>query len=71
MRYFRLKNARKWKICQSPNATRAKRVNHAKFCTRLFVDTVGAAQAERSACGHMQGKDNTYCLLTGTAPLVL
>ena len=39
MRYFRLKKARKWNICQTPSATRKNIVNQAKFCTREFVDT--------------------------------
>ena len=40
MRYFRLKNERRWKICHAPRVVREKMVNQAKFCTRLFVDAV-------------------------------
>ena len=39
MRYFRLKNARKWKICHTPKPIREAIVNQAKFFTRRFVDT--------------------------------
>jgi hypothetical protein len=40
IRYFRLKNERRWKICQAPRVVRQRMVNHAKFCTRSFVDAV-------------------------------
>lgn len=48
MRYFLLKNARRWKICQAPRPANEKIVNQAKFWTRLLVETRGEACVKRN-----------------------
>jgi hypothetical protein len=47
MRYLRLKNARKWRICHIPNAVNEKIVNQAKLWTRSFVDTASIKNGQR------------------------
>ena len=42
-----MKNARRWNICHTPRQMSATSVNHAKFCTRFFVDTAQRGQQRK------------------------
>lgn len=53
MRYFRLKNARRCRICHAPRQANEKMVNQAKFCTRSFVE----AERQCTASEVGQGPD--------------